>query len=158
MSLLYIGIDPGVSGAIAYVVPGQEAFVSKVPVMKLGPRSVIDGLDLHRLLSVRHAPLAAIGIEHVHSMPQQGVASTFTFGAAFGAALALAQAQGTPVHVMRPDQWRKLVGLPHKADKYASLGLAGRLYPGVTIGRNHNMADALLLAHAAMLSSHGNTG
>ena len=145
---VWIGIDPGISGAIAILpAPPTLPVWHKLPAMTLGPRKVLDGGALAALLA--EPGLRSVAIELVHSMPRQGVSSTFTFGAAFGAALALAQATGARVHTLRPDQWRAAVGLPKTASKDDAISLALRLWPGVSVGRNHNAAESLLLAEAA---------
>lgn len=150
LARVYIGIDPGVGGAIATLPALPETPTwSKTPTMTLGPRKVIDGAALWHLLNPGSTPPAAIAIEIVHAMPKQGVSSTFTFGCAFGAALALAQATGARIHALRTDQWRAAVGLPKTASKDDAIALALRLWPALSVGRNHNAAEALLLAEAA---------
>lgn len=146
--MTHIGIDPGVGGAIA-ILPEPPALPAwhTSPTMTLGPRKVIDGAALWAMLNL--GTPASIAIEVVHAMPGQGVSSTFTFGAAYGAALALAQATGARIHALRTDQWRAAVGLPKTASKDDAIALCARLWPGVTVGRDHNAAEALLLAEAA---------
>ena len=67
-------------------------------------------------------------IEDVHSMPGQGVASTFRFGMGFGICLGAAQASGISLHRVRPQKWKKDMGLTGK-DKDASRHLATEIWP-----------------------------
>lgn len=146
----FIGIDPGVSGAVAWLRPGHAPRAFKIPVQKLGPSNVVDGRKLHMLLMDPDSEpeQIVVTIERVHAMPKQGVSSTFTFGAAFGAALALAEATATRVHILRPDQWRPMVGLNKSSTKDEALAMVSRMWADLDIGKNHNMAEALLLAEA----------
>ena len=86
-------------------------------------------------------------IENVHSMPAQGVASSFTFGKATGAVQALAQIMATRVDLVTPQQWKGHFKL--SSDKGHSIELAqmrfGKSYPG-TLKKHEGMAEAALIA------------
>ena len=85
-------------------------------------------------------------VESVHSMPRQGVASTFKFGMAYGAAISLAERFNCPWHLVAPKKWKKLLGLD--SDKDNSLELARSLWPNAPLSRkkDNGRAEALLLA------------
>ena len=69
--MVYIGIDPGVSGAMAI----RDDL--GIYLFKFDEEKYIDAL--------KRAPANTICcLEHVHSMPKQGVASSFNFGMNFG--------------------------------------------------------------------------
>ena len=139
-----LGIDPGVSGALAFfdpTVPDRaEAF--DLPVVA----DVIDGRNLAALIK-RHAPGSAI-IEDVHSMPKQGVASTFKFGRAFGTAIGIVEGLGLPVTYVSPSKWKRAYGLNSEAEKSRQMAL--NLFPQTAAlfarKRDHNRAEAALLA------------
>ena len=80
-------------------------------------------------------------------MPKQGVSSTFKFGMAFGAALALAERLGTTVHMVTPQQWKKTLKLD--SDKSKSLAMARDLWPNAPLKRqkDNGRAEALLMAY-----------
>ena len=77
-----MGVDPGISGAVAFYFPEfKDVSVYDVPVVD----GQVNGPALADLIR-QYSPDVAI-IEAVHSMPKQGVASTFKFGVAYGLSL-----------------------------------------------------------------------
>lgn len=85
-------------------------------------------------------------VEAVHSMPAQGVASSFKFGMAYGGALAMAERFNCPWHLVSPQKWKKDMGL--SSDKNDSLELAREIWPIAPLLRklDNGRAEALLLA------------
>lgn len=85
-------------------------------------------------------------LELVSSMPRQGVASTFKFGMAFGATIAIAERINCPFHMVTPRQWKKALGL--SSDKSESLSMARKLWKDAPLSRqkDNGRAEALLLA------------
>ncbi len=130
-----IGIDPGKSGGIAWIQDGK-ACVEKMP----------DTLqDLWELLR----DIAAEGrckayLEQIHSSPQMGVVSSFTFGNGFGHLEMALTAAGIPFERVRPQVWQKAMGCMTKGDKNVSKRKAQELFPQIKV--NHYIADALLIA------------
>jgi crossover junction endodeoxyribonuclease RuvC len=130
-----IGIDPGKSGGIAWIQDGK-ACVEKMP----------DTLqDLWELLR----DIAAEGrckayLEQIHSSPQMGVVSSFTFGNGFGHLEMALTAAGIPFERVRPQVWQKAMGCMTKGDKNVSKRKAQELFPNIKV--THAIADALLIA------------
>jgi hypothetical protein len=58
-------------------------------------------------------------LEKVHSMPGQGVSSTFTFGENFGTLKGVLRALRIPTVLVNPKEWQKLIpgGLPAPPEK-----------------------------------------
>jgi hypothetical protein len=85
-------------------------------------------------------------IEMVHSMPGQGVSSSFKFGMAYGAAIAIAERFNCVWHMVTPQKWKKALQLD--SDKNKSLELARELWPQAPLLRkkDNGRAEALLLA------------
>lgn len=85
-------------------------------------------------------------IEDVHSMPKQGVSSTFKFGMAVGAIQAIVELTRAPWVIVRPQRWKKDMDVT--ARKSTSLELARTLWPTAPLKRvkDHGVAEALLLA------------
>ena len=71
--------------------------------------------------------LAVAWVEDVHSMPGQGVASTFKFGRSVGVVEGALSALGIPIRWVSPAKWKKAMGLP--ADKGAARRRAIELWP-----------------------------
>lgn len=82
---LYIGIDPGLTGAIARIADGEPARVFDL----IGSKGMLDfdSLNIAMLEAFRAGALyesITVVIENVHAMPGQGVVSMFGFGRTMG--------------------------------------------------------------------------
>ncbi|NCB17668.1 MAG: hypothetical protein EOM65_16035 [Synergistales bacterium] len=151
-----MGIDPGQKGGLAVIGGrGQLLALIDMPVRRAGKKKEIDGAALAAFLR-RYDPAQVI-VEAVHSMPKQGVASTFTFGRGVGIVLGVLQAMGLPFAEVSPQAWQKLtVGTPGEG-KARTLRWASELFPGAELttrrGRGiDGRADALGLAWHGWLS------
>ena len=163
--MIRIGIDPGISGAIAAMSEdGTECFgVWDMPVMdrpgKVNKQQV-DGAALADLLREihhdRHDALIAV-VEHVQSMANHGVTSSFNFGESFGVIKGVCQALRVPMHFSRPQAWKKSAGLIG-ADKDASRTLCIQQFPEVAndlrLKKHHGRADAILIALHGYTTTH----
>ena len=145
MKTLFIGIDPGKSGGIAYI--DTENDISGT--MPYGDTALI---DLCR--DIRSASKAVCCLEKVGAMPGQGVVSMFTFGTGYGWLQGVLAAYGIPYELVRPQQWKKEFGIT--ADKNSSIDVCKRLFPAVRLRANDRcrtdhdgMAEALLMAEYA---------
>lgn len=91
--------------------------------------------------------VAEVTLENVHSMPGQGIASSFQFGRVFGCAEMLAANMfGEPQYVT-PQVWKKHFGL--SADKYASMEKATELFGTDKywkLKKHEGVAEAALIA------------
>ena len=141
---MYLGIDPGFTGAWGVVnhhghyISCGDMIVSKDRINTVDVIAEIrQALDMQDCLVV---------VEKVHSMPKQGVSSTFKFGMAVGAIQAIVELTRAPWLIVRPQTWKKDVGVT--SDKNTSLELARRLWPRAPLSRqkDHGIAEALLLA------------
>ncbi len=86
-------------------------------------------------------------LEQVHSMPGQGVSSSFQFGRMYGAAEALVMSLERSLVRVTPQVWKKHHNLG--PDKRASLHKAAVLYPGTydwSVLANEGIAEAALIA------------
>ena len=142
----WLGIDPGASGAVALLTTDGEAKVEDYP----GDAHLLADLMLNWRTEYR-IKLAAL--EHVHSMPGQGVASVFSFGRNAGIWEGVLAGLGIPSILVKPRQWQSGVLLKQDGPdtKSQSLSAARRRWPDLELGRkkDHGRADALhLAAHA----------
>jgi hypothetical protein len=133
---LYIGIDPGLSGGIAFIPNLGDPWAHKMPETD---RDLIDLLSDSISLAEPRAML-----ELVHSSPQMGVKSAFTFGEGYGRLQAILTALRVPYERIRPQAWQKAMGCLTKGDKNVSKRRAQELFP--TLKVTHATADALLIA------------
>jgi len=137
MSKLYIGVDPGKSGAIAFIPEdGEPWFIKTNETLQ----DISDALNSAWGVNGRLSAL----IEKVHSSPQMGVKSAFTFGESYGQLTALLVAHGIPYDTVRPQAWQKAMQCMTKGDKNITKAKAQSLFPGMKI--THANADALLIA------------
>ena len=130
-----IGCDPGVNGGIAWITDGK-------PCVEKMPDTLQDLWELFRDISSEgecHAYL-----EQVHSSPQMGVVSAFTFGNGFGHLEMALTAAGIPFTRVRPQVWQKELGCMTKGDKNVSKRKAQELFPSMKV--THATADSLLIA------------
>jgi Holliday junction resolvasome RuvABC endonuclease subunit len=137
-----IGIDPGKSGGIAWIQDGK-ACVEKMPDSLQDLWELICDISDSVPASTKHLDCKAY-LEQIHSSPQMGVVSAFTFGNGFGHLEMALTAAGIPFERVRPQVWQKAMGCMTKGDKNVSKRRAQELFPQIKIG--HAIADALLIA------------
>lgn len=138
-----MGVDPGASGAVAFYYPNKPQLISVYDVPLIGKE--INASALAQLIS-QHQPDLAV-VELVHSMPKQGVASSFAFGVAYGQIKGIIGAQNIRSIYTSPSKWKKYYGLP--ADKEAARATAINRWPDSIHFRrkkDHGRAEAALLA------------
>ena len=139
-----IGVDPGKNGGIAWIRDGK-------PCAEKMPDTLQDLWELvaniaEESMDKGNKPCQHIVayLESVHSSPQMGVTSAFTFGQGFGHLEMALTAAGIPFHRVSPQKWQKVMGCMTKGDKNVSKRRAQELFPSMKI--THSIADALLIA------------
>lgn len=134
---VFIGVDPGASGAIA-VLDEDGKFID---VFKAGDAE----RDVEWKVSKYSGESSVCAmIERVHSMPKQGVASSFKFGQSYGFLRGILTANLIPFEEVQPAKWQQAMGCRTKGDKNVTKQKAGQLFPSVKVA--HWNADALLIA------------
>ena len=143
LNQIYIGIDPGKTGAIAIIYPGKIKIIDFENFVKTN----IFDTNYHPLRSVINAV-----IEKVSSSPQQGVCSAFSFGQNYGFWQGILYALDISYELISPQKWQKEIFDSKKEDdrKEMSRQMARRLFPQLNEHlkrkKDHNRADALLIA------------
>lgn len=143
MARLYIGIDPGKNGGVAFI-RGRDVRAEKMPE--------IDH-DLWQMLAGKDP--ATVVIEQVASSPQMGVKSAFTFGRGVGLIRGICIAAGLQMVYVTPSKWQqefglvmprngRTVGRGDTEKKKRNRSRACELFPQLKI--TNAIADALLLA------------
>ncbi len=138
-----MGVDPGVSGAIAFYFPEHPARVAVYDMPSIGKE--INAPHLAELIH-QYKPDVAF-IEFVHAMPKQGVTSSFNFGMAYGMMRGVVAACGVPQQLVAPNKWKKHFNL--NADKEMSRRLAILTWPEAgkfDRKKDDGRAEAALLA------------
>jgi crossover junction endodeoxyribonuclease RuvC len=144
--MIYIGIDPGsINGALG-AIDSQGGFIDAFNI-EHKDKHILALVFKSRILSIVDPKEGAeICMEQVHSMPNQGVSSTFSFGRAVGVISAVCELTRYPVHLVTPQKWKKHFHLT--ADKSESLDMARYLWPEakLKLKKDINKAEALLIA------------
>ena len=137
--MIFIGCDPGASGAVALLGPGA----SPPDTIRLDATPA----DVWAFLDGRALDGAFALLERVSAMPRQGVASTFKFGTSYGRLQGFLVAAGIPYEEVTPGTWQRAMGCLSKGDKRVTKRKAQELFPALKV--THAVADALLLAELA---------
>jgi len=158
MKLTIVGIDPGLTGAVAIRFLDGHITIEDTPttqVKKAGGKIGTEYLprEMANILQNLKPSTTHIYIENVHSMPKQGVASTFTFGKGFGIWIGIIAAFGLPVTFATPQRWKKYI-MQGTYDKDAARIRAQQLYPAMMpmlkLKKHIGRADALMIMHYAL--------
>jgi Holliday junction resolvasome RuvABC endonuclease subunit len=141
-----VGIDPGLTGAIAVWDGGM--WVCKVPTVKLDhSRRELDIAGVNHWLDL-FGEITLAAIEKVNADPHFGAASSFTFGKTFGQLLALLVLRGIPTVRVSPQTWKKSILVGTKKDKEAAIAYVRQRYPDLN-NLSHDEADAVCLCEYA---------
>ncbi|MGE0108389.1 MAG: hypothetical protein AB7S81_01305 [Bdellovibrionales bacterium] len=150
---LFVGIDPGLSGALAFRF-GEEMDVLAMPTLTIskakGTRRVLDLTALSNIIDdkTKNAARVSVFIERVSAMPKQGVASMFSFGESYGAIKGIVAAHFLPMTLVTPVAWKaKLKVSKNKDDaRYRASQLMPRFAHLWSRRKDDGMAEAALIA------------
>lgn len=151
--MIYLGIDPGLDGGIAFLEDGGKIAVAKTPTIG-GKEYDIQGM---KTLLVRVSKSQSIAtIENQISMPGQGLTSTLQTGKGFGIWLGLLAGLNIPYQVISARQWqvKLFTGVKASLDtKDKSEIVAKRLFPTTDFRKserafvaNDGLTDAACIA------------
>ena len=148
-----IGIDPGLSGAIAILENNRVLNIFEIPVMSEGKKNKrqLNSAQLVKLLrdNISKNEEVAVVVEQVNAMPGQGVTSMFNFGQTFGAIKGICASLGLPIFFVRPSKWKKHFELINSS-KDSSRTKAIEMYPSLSNDlakkKDVNKSDTILIA------------
>lgn len=114
---MIFAIDPGATGAIAYLTDlGALIGVDDMPTID----KMVSATLLASSISARYefypGPHVAV-VEQVASMPRQGVSTTFKFGTSYGIALGVVGALGLRLELVTPAKWKRDMRLSSDKDE-----------------------------------------
>lgn len=147
--MIYIGVDPGKSGAYAIIdaVNGRDGYTYGL----LDDEYIDDFVYEMQILGIKRSDCNIFAcIEKVGAMPKQGVVSTFKFGKAAGFVEGVVRANYIPYQLVSPKEWKKEFGL--NSDKAKSIEVCKKLFPEVDLvpdgckKAHDGIAEALLMA------------
>lgn len=149
-SCIVIGIDPGMSGAIAVILPDGVIEFHDMPTLELKKKTRLDYHGLAHVLRQYHSRGECVAcIELVGAMPGQGVSSTWAFAQSYGAALGVLATLQIPYQTVTPPVWKrafKLVGCEKDESRSRALEMFPHCVEHLRLKKHHGRADALLLA------------
>ena len=148
-----IGIDPGLSGAIAVLENSKVLNIFDMPVMSEGKKNKrqLNSAQLVSLIkrNIKTNEEVVVVVEQVNAMPGQGVTSIFNFGQTFGAIKGVCAALELPIFLVRPSKWKKYFELINSS-KDSSRTKAIEMYPilsdQLSKKKDVNKSDAILIA------------
>jgi hypothetical protein len=146
-------IDPGLSGAIAYIgKDGITVYDMPTTTHTMGNGAVRRRIDFHTLATIfeiHEGDVSLTVIEEVGAMPHDGPIQAFSFGKSAGAIEMGATFAGGRRVLVRPGVWKTTLGLAGE-DKNASRALASKLFPAYAhlwpLKKHDGRAEAVLLA------------
>jgi len=152
MSKYCIGVDPGLSGAIAVMSP-ESLKIFDMPTMTVErngkAKRQVSASELAQILKTAKSDDCHVFVEKVSAMAGQGVTSVFSFGRSFGMIEGILAAFKLPVTYVAPATWVKAV---HRgAGKDASRSRAMELFPDNQADfkrvKDDGRSDASLIAY-----------
>lgn len=157
--VITIGIDPGITGAIAAVQDGHKLiYYTDMPVLQEKSGSKVsktvsgtgvwqafrDIMDISPAGSVFH-----VCVEKTSAMPGQGVASMYSMGHSRGVVEGVVGALRLPLHRVRPAIWKKAMGFTSDKEVIRSEMLLR--FPGAELHRKKDADRAEAIAMALYL-------
>lgn len=159
--MILIGIDPGLSGALAAVEAageGRPRFIDVIDIPTIGEKAkqrvdVLGVMDWIRSVKADHA-----AIERAQAMPDQGASSGFKYGRAVGALETCVIGLLIPHTIVEASSWKRALGLIGQ-DKEGSRQRAIALFPEARdkLARklDHNRAESILIARFGLMLHRG---
>lgn len=150
----YIGIDNGISGAIAIL--DDVPRVCLMPTYKVGVSEFIDPTELMEILLSVDDPFVVF--EQGQKNPLFGTKGNFSNGYSFGVVNAVLKLGKIPHTLVNPKTWQKVMFKDIKKDKGtkgASIEVCGRLYPNLCIKTERMMKPHDGMADAVMMATYG---
>ena len=148
-----IGIDPGLSGAIAILEDGKVQNIFDMPVMAEGKKNKrqLNSAQLVNIIkeNTKINEEILVVVEQVNAMPGQGVTSMFNFGQTFGAIKGVCAALKLPIFFVRPSKWKKhfeLINSSKDASRTKVLEMFPILSNQLSKKKDVNKSDAILIA------------
>jgi len=151
--MFYVGIDPGMNGAIAVLDGDGNIYADILPMPIAGKEIDISKLVQKMRNYIELSWYSIACIEKVGAMPGQGVVSMFKFGFVTGILHGVFRTLEIPLYLVTPQAWKKEILAGTDKSKQACIDWCLRTYPNVNLlktarsYKHHDgMADALAIA------------
>ena len=147
---LILGIDPGQSGAFAFMLNGRPGAVELLKDVSPAwiKANMIEGNTFACL-------------ERAQAMPNQGSVSMMTYGTGYGRVIGWLEALSIPFALVPPKIWQKQLHTGCKSDdpKVRTLQAVEHLFPGLNLRATERskkphlgIVDAVAIAHYGVLT------
>jgi crossover junction endodeoxyribonuclease RuvC len=160
MSALIIGVDPGVTGALALLSDkGELLEVTDMPSLADGTkgRSTANAPLLAELMAKWRA--REVYCEYVSARPTDGSIQAFAFGKTFGIIHGVCGALSLPISLITPQSWKRFHSIPPGDQKDLARSKAIARWPAMAerFARklDHNRAESALIGLAGILRNGG---
>lgn len=160
----YMGIDNGVSGALAFYKPVKQTLITiPMPIIKAKVgKGLKSQYDIPQILSIiKNFSFVRLAIlEKAQAYPGQGSVTNFSIGRGYGIMEGILASLSIPYQVHHPKTWQKKMfeGMPKQDTKQASILTAQRLFPNHSFRAtekstilHHGLTDAALMAYYGYL-------
>jgi crossover junction endodeoxyribonuclease RuvC len=138
-----VGVDPGLTGALALLQDGELTDVVDMPVLDRR----VQAPEIVRLLQ-RWSPTVVV-VEEINAMPRGSIAS-FSLGYSMGTLVAAVQTSSHPLARITPSEWKRIMRLTR--DKNLSRRMATEMWPHkrdeFRLAKHDGRAEAALIAEA----------
>ncbi len=149
-----IGIDPGLTGAIAILEDKKVINLLDMPVMAEGKKNKrqLNSAQLVNIIkenTLKKEEEIVVVVEQVNAMPGQGVTSMFNFGQTFGAIKGVCAALELPIYFVRPSKWKKyfeLINSSKDSSRTKTIEMYPTLSNQLSKKKDVNKSDAILIA------------
>jgi crossover junction endodeoxyribonuclease RuvC len=133
-----MGIDPGQSGGVAIIDDEDRPIVYALQM----DREEFTAQKIRDM--IRDNRVTKVYLEKVHSMPAQGVVSSFKFGLNYGFLRGVVASLKIPIVDVTPQKWMKALSCLTKGDKNVTKNKAQEMFRNIKV--THKIADAMLIA------------
>lgn len=147
-----LGIDPGLSGALAFLdIELGTCLVVDMPVLEVKKGAgTAKQIDLSALAArIDEANIKHAYLERVSASPQMGVTSAFNFGLGYGAIRGILAASFVPTTLITPAEWKRALKCPTEKD--GARARASELLPRFAnlwpLKKHDGRAEAAMLAY-----------
>ena len=147
---MFIGIDPGVNGAIALISP-KNGFVEFHDMPKIEFRKGRNKISASLLLDILQEDglVERVFVEQLHAMPMNGSITTFPQGHSMGVIETAVALLRYPITLIAPAKWKTAQGLkgaPKDASRLKALELYPQTANDLKRKKDIDRAEALLIA------------
>lgn len=143
-----LGIDPGLSGALALYDVNATLEVVDIPTLRLKTKRVIDEYALARIIDNWSSRIREVWLEQVGVRPGEGAVGAFTFGRGYGTLRGICAANFLTLVDVTPAAWKG--ALKVRGDKDESRLRASTLLPRHAhlwpLKKHDGRAEAALIA------------